>query len=93
MSQHSSHPSDKVHVLRAGRVETFPPNGNVKAAPAATTKVGVSQTLVEVETGAGADDLIFIVNARHWKRHAHMQLTSASMKPEYELQYCPDQSQ
>jgi Cft2 family RNA processing exonuclease len=48
--------SDKIHVLRAGRVETFPPHVKVKATPAAAI-VGVSQVLVEVETGTSADDL------------------------------------
>jgi hypothetical protein len=57
-------PSDKVHVLRAGGVEALPPHGNVKARPA-TAKVGVSQTLVEVETGTRADDLVFVVSTRY----------------------------
>jgi hypothetical protein len=48
--------SDKVHILRAGRVEAFPPHVEVKASPGAA-KVGVSQVLVEVETGTRADDL------------------------------------
>ena len=55
----TSSPSDKVHVLGARGVEVFPPNGNVKLGTAAATIVRVSQTVIEVETGTRADDLIF----------------------------------
>lgn len=55
--------SNKVHGLRAGCFEAFPPHGKVKSSPA-SAHVGVSQIFVEVETGTGADDLIFVVSGR-----------------------------
>jgi hypothetical protein len=48
-------PSDKVHVLGTGFIETTPPCRKVKSPTA--TQVGVSQTLVEVEVGTRANNL------------------------------------
>jgi hypothetical protein len=67
--------SDKVHALRAGCVEAFPPRVKIELGPAAA-EVGVSETLVEVEAGARADDLMFVVSARDCQRY--VRLTSAS---------------
>ena len=58
-SDRDTSPSDKVHILRAGCLEAFPPHRKVKASPAAA-KIGVSQILVKVETGTRADDLIHL---------------------------------
>src|SRR5260370_41191527 len=55
--------SHKVHFLRTRCIKAFLPHGKVKAGSIRSTKVGVSQTLVEEETGTRADDLIFGVRA------------------------------
>jgi hypothetical protein len=55
-------PSDKVHTLRTGCFEAFPPHGKVETGPIAT-KVRVSEVFIKVEPGAGANNLIFPVSA------------------------------
>jgi len=75
-----SHLSDEVHALRSWRIETFPPNGKVKAGASPAANVGVCETLVEVKTGTGANDLIqYRKSARDVGRDAS-RLTSASKR-------------
>ena len=50
-------PLNKIHVIGAGGIEAFLPHRKIKTGTT-SPKIGVPQSLIEVETGSRADDLI-----------------------------------
>jgi hypothetical protein len=81
-----SYLSNEVHALRSWSIETLFPNGKVKAGASPAANVGICQTLIEVKTGTGANDLIQYRSQRetivgtHRDSHLHLREKTGTLQ-------------